>query len=154
MHYHFLTCLPAVNKLSWREPKPGSSVTITCDNQCVILSYIWRSPQRCVITGDCHNLVPSHSKASELTCAAVNLQNITYTKCLFCLGKGHLVWSYNRGGKVWHVMVNKSRFLWNLHTFWIFWALCKKRIVIFFLFFILVKRGGQFIWGSKMRWRR
>lgn len=41
----------------WQEPQPGLLLTIACDSRCVILSTAWHSPRRCVITGDCHNLV-------------------------------------------------------------------------------------------------
>lgn len=42
-----------------------------------MLSSAWHQPRRCVITDDCHSLVPSHGEASDLNCAAVNLQNFT-----------------------------------------------------------------------------
>lgn len=53
-------------------PQPGPSSPITCDNQCVILSSLWRRLWRCAIIYDCDNLVPSHG---ELKRATANPEN-------------------------------------------------------------------------------
>lgn len=79
MHYHLplYRSLPANGQETNWEPQPGSSITIACDNRCVILSSTLQPPRRCVITGDCHNLVPSHGEASDLNCSALNLENVS-----------------------------------------------------------------------------
>lgn len=80
----------------WREPQPGSLLTITCDSRCVILSSTWHSPRRCVITGDCHNLVSKSRQGlwPGLHCCQLwaFLKQSTYSVCgcrAVALGHSH-----------------------------------------------------------------
>lgn len=69
----------------WREPQPGSLLTIACDSRCVILSSAWHSPRRCVITSDCHNLVSKSRRGlwPGLRCCQLwaFLKQSTYSVC-------------------------------------------------------------------------
>lgn len=74
-----------------RGTQPRSLATITCDNRRMILSLAGRPPQRCAITADCHNLVPSHGKSFDLKCTAVKFKK---RSCQVLTRSGWVVWSF------------------------------------------------------------
>lgn len=84
-------------------------------------------PLGCVITDDCHNLVPSHGKVSDLNCAAVNLQN--FTLCT------HTVWVGGSGVEHWGICgapMLRSSAMWKLTKMFLFGRMENKKNICCF----------------------
>lgn len=156
MHYHLplYRSLPANGQETNWEPQPGSSITIACDNRCVILSSTLQPPLRCVITGDCHNLVPSHGEASDLNCSALNLENVS---CQVLILYEH--WGISVDLMQLSLMLLTKRFLvifiLTLTIKLRFLEEWNKRKFAFYVLFVI----GAYFWSahsnvSKKRWDR
>lgn len=95
-HRHPVHCVSPANGqelIPCRGTQPRSLATITCDNRRMILSLAGHPPQRCAITADCHNLVPSHGKSFDLKCTAVRFKK---RSCQVLIRSGWVVWGFVR----------------------------------------------------------